>query len=126
MIKVTLNDILNATEAFSNMMTQSVKGSVAFKIARLARELNKESETFNVERQKMLETYCVKKDSGELDADENGNVKILPDKIGEFNQEFQALLDTEVEINADKLSLDTLDEFDLTPQQMIFLEKFFE
>lgn len=126
MIKITLNDVLNASEAFSNMMTQSVKGSVAFKIARLARELNKENETFNTERQKMLEIYCVKKDNGELDVNENGNVKILPDKVDEFNLEFQALLDTEVEINADKLSLDTLDEFDLTPQQMIFLDKFFE
>ena len=126
MIKVTLNDILNAGEAFSNMMTQSVKGSTAFKIARLARELSKENETFNTERQKMLQEYCVKDENGQLETDDNDNVKILPDKIGEFNKEFKALLDTEVEINADKLSIDTLDEFDLTPQQMIFLDKFFE
>lgn len=126
MIKVTLNDILNATEAFNNIMTQSVKGSIAFKIARLARELNKETETFNTERQKMLQEYCVKDENEQVKTDDNGNVKILPDKIGEFNKEFKALLDTEVEINADKLSIDTLDEFDLTPQQMIFLDKFFE
>ena len=126
MIKVNLNDILNASDAFSKMMNQTVKGSIAFKIARLARELNKETETFNTERQKMLQQYCEKNEDGSLVSDENGNVKVIPEKIADFNNDFQTLLNTEVEINADKLPTDILDAFDLTPQQMVFLENFFE
>ena len=126
MIKVNLNDILNASETFNAIMQQSFKGSLAFKIARLARELSKEMETFNTERQKLLQKYCVKDENGELKTNDNGTVQVEPDKINEFNEEFSSLLETEVEINAEKLSMDSLDSFDITPQQMISIEKFFE
>ena len=126
MIKVNLNDILNASETFNTIMQQSFKGSLAFKIARLARELSKEMETFNTERQKLLQKYCVKDENGELKTNDNGTVQVEPDKINEFNEEFSSLLETEVEINAEKLSMDSLDSFDITPQQMISIEKFFE
>lgn len=126
MIKVNLNDILNASETFNAIMQQSFKGSLAFKIARLARELSKEMETFNAERQKLLQKYCVKDENGELKTNDNGTVQVEPDKINEFNEEFSSLLETEVEINAEKLSMDSLDSFDITPQQMISIEKFFE
>lgn len=126
MISISLNDIVNATETFSLIMQQSFKGSLAFKIARLARELNKEMETFNGERQKILNRYCVKDENGELKTNENGTVQVIPEKINDFNEEFQTLLDTQVEINADKLPMSAIDEFDVTPQQMLNLEKFFE
>lgn len=126
MIRVNLNTILNASETFSTIMQQSFKGSLAFKIARLARELNKEMETFNTERQKLLQKYCVKDENGEIKANEDGTVQIEQNKINEFNEEFSSLLETEVEINADKLPVDSLDNFDITPQQMISIEIFFE
>lgn len=126
MIKVNLNDIVNSVDTFQTIMGQSFKGSLAFKIARLARELNKEMETFNEQRRKILNEYCVKDENGELKPDENGNVQIIPDKINEFNNEFSNLLATEVEINADKLPMDSMDSFDITPQQMLNIEMFFE
>lgn len=126
MIRVSLNNILNSTETFSQIMQQSFKGSIAFKVARLARELNKEMETFNTERQKLLEQYCEKDENGELKVLENGNVQVIPEKLQEFNQEFTNLLETEVEINADKLPMSCMDEFEVSPQQMLDLEVFFE
>lgn len=126
MIKVSLNDIINATETFQKIMQQSFKGSLAFKIARLAREINKEMTTFNTERQKILEKYCIKDENGQLKINENGTVQVEPDKINEFNEEFTSLLETEVEINAEKLPMDSIDSFDITPQQMLTIEKMFE
>ena len=126
MIKVSLNDILNASETFNAIMQQSFKGSLAFKIARLARELNKEMETFNAERQKLLQKYCVKDENGELKINDNGTVQVEPDKINEFNEEFTSLLETEVEINAEKLPINSIDNFNITPQQILTIEKMFE
>lgn len=126
MIKISLNDILSSSETFNTIMQQSFKGSLAFKIARLARELSKEMETFNTEREKILRKYCVKDEDGNLKTNDNGTVQIPPEKISEFNEEFNSLLATEVEINADKLPMDSLDSFDITPQQMITIEIFFE
>ena len=126
MITVTLNEILNSTETFNVIMGQPFKGALAFKIARLARELNKEMETFNEQRRKLIDRYGIKDENGNLKTDENGNISVEPDKIAEFNEEFTTLLNTQIEINADKLPIDRIDDFDITPQQMLNLEMFFE
>ena len=125
MIKVNLNDVLNATETFKIIMQQPVRGSIAFKIARLARELDKEMQTFNQEKQKLFDKYGEKDENGKL-VIENNIIKFPPENMQVINDELNALLDTELEINADKLSIDTLDQFELTPQQMMNVEMFFE
>ena len=126
MIKIKLNDVVNATETFNKIMQQSFKGSLAFKIARLARELDTEMKTFNEERQKIIQKYGNKDENGELIVDENGNVKFDNTKLEEINQEFSSLLETELEINADKLPMDSIDNFEITPQEMLNIEVFFE
>lgn len=126
MIKIKLSDVVNATETFNKIMQQSFKGSLAFKIARLARELDKEMQTFNTERQKIIQKYGEKDENGELKIDENGNVKFENSKIQEINEEFNSLLNTELEINADKLPMDSIDAFEITPQEMLSIETFFE
>lgn len=126
MIQVKLNDIVNSAETFSKIMQQSFKGSLAFKIARLVRELDKEMQTFNEERQKIIRKYGEKDENGELIIDENNNVKFNNNKIVEVNEEFNSLLNTELEINADKLPEDSMDAFEITPQEMMNIEKFFE
>ena len=126
MIALKLSDIVNSTDTFNKIMSQSFKGSLAFKIARLARELEKEMQTFNAERKKIIQKYSQKDDNGEFILDENGNIKFETDKIAEINEEFNSLLNTELEINAEKLPLDKIDEFELTPQEMLQLEIFFD
>lgn len=126
MIKVKLNDVVNATEAFNKIMQQPVKGSLAFRIARLARELNKEMQTFNEERQKILQKYAKRDENGELITLENGNVTFDNDKLAEVNTEFDSLLNTELEINAEKIPMNEIDSFELTPQQTLDIEMFFE
>lgn len=126
MIKIVLGDIVNSTEIFNKIMQQSFKGSLAFKIARLARELEKEMQTFNDERMKIIRKYGKKDENGELIINNDGNIEFENDKINEINSEFNSLLETELEINADKLPIDSIDEFELTPQEVISLEKFFE
>ena len=126
MMRVSLNNIVNATDTFSKIMQQSFKGSLAFKIARLVRELKKELDTFNEERRKLLDKYCVNDENGEFEILENGNIKLIPETVNEFNNELDILMNTEIEINADKLPMDSIDDFDITPQEMMTLEAFFE
>lgn len=126
MITVSLNDIVNSIDTFQTIIQQPFKGSLAFKIARLARELNKEMDTFNEQRRKIIEAYCLKDENGNLASDDKGNVQIIPEKIQDFNSEFTNLLSTEVEINADKLPMDKIDSFEISPQQMLNIEMFFE
>ena len=122
MITLTLNDIFNAVPALREISTKEFPGSTTFKIARLIRELDKEIQLFEEERMKIANKYGEKDENGNLIPQENGAIKILDDKVQECNEEFQALFNTQVEINANKLPIEIFDSIEMTPTQAMNLE----
>lgn len=122
MITMTLNDIFNAVPALREISTKEFPGSVTFKIARLIRELDKEIQLFEEERNKIANKYGEKDENGNLVIQEGGNIKILDNKIQDCNKELQALFNTQVEINANKLPVDIFDSIEMTPTQAMNLE----
>lgn len=122
MITMTLNDIFNAVPALREISTKEFPGSVTFKIARLIRELDKEIQLFEEERSKIANKYGEKDENGNLVIQEGGNIKILDNKIQDCNEELQALFNTQVEINANKLPIDIFDSIEMTPTQAMNLE----
>lgn len=123
MIKLSMGQITNIFQTLSVLMNQNFSGATAFKVARLAREIGKEMETFDAERMKLVEKYGEKGDDGRVKTDENGNVKIMESAIQDCNAEFNELLNQEIQINAEMLPASVLDEMqNVTPAQMLTLE----
>ena len=122
MITLTLNDIFNAVPALREISTKEFPGSTTFKIARLIRELDKEIQLFEEERFNIANKYGEKDENGFLISQENGTVKISEDKIQDCNKELQALFETQVEINANKLPIEIFDGIEMTPVQAMNLE----
>lgn len=123
MIKLSMGQITNIFQTLSVLMNQNFSGATAFKVARLAREIGKEMETFDAERMKLVEKYGEKGDDGRVKTDENGNVKIMESAIQDCNAEFNELLSQEIQINAEMLPASVLDEMqNVTPAQMLTLE----
>lgn len=125
MIKVTLADAISAVPALESISQHNFNGINAFKIARLIRELNKEVELFNQERRNLIEKYCERDKNGEM-VTEDGNIRLQESYIDNFNNTLQVMLDSEIEINASPLKIDSLEDITLTPQQAMSLEPFFE
>lgn len=126
MIKTTINEILNATPVLRELAVKPFKGAMTFKIARLIRELDKETALFEESRSKLAEKYGVRNEDGELDISAEGNIKLQEDKINECNEELSNLLLTEVEINADALPVNAFDDIEIFPVQAIALDAFIE
>lgn len=126
MINVTLNDILNSAETIREISNKSVPVKTAFRIARLIRELDKENATFDESRRKIVEKYAERDEAGGMKQTEDGNVILQQDKIAECNGEMIDLLNTTIEINAEKLHIEDLGDIELTPTQMLGLEAFIE
>ena len=123
MIKLSMGQITSIFQTLSVLMNQNFSGATAFKVARLAREIGKEMETFDAERMKLVEKYGEKGDDGRVKTDENGNVKIMESAIQDCNAEFNELLNQEIQINAEMLPANVLDEMqNVTPAQMLTLE----
>ena len=126
MIQVTLNDILNNAEIFRELSAKALPVKTAFKIARLIRELDKENTTFDESRRQIIEKYAERDENGRIKQTPEGNIQLQQDKIEECNNELVELLNTTIEINVDKISIDALGDIELTPVQIINLEAFIE
>ena len=125
MIKVTIEEILNATPALQILKEQNFDGMTAFKIARMLREVNKEIELFEQSRNELIEKFCIRDESGKI-IENNGEIKIDSKYINTFNNEIRKMLNNEIEINAVPLTLNILENLTITPEQAFNLEKFFE
>ena len=123
MISITVNEMINIYSTLNELMSKNFSGKNAFNIARLARELNKELETFDQARKQVVDKYTLRDSAGNPVVDEQGNIKVIPDKVEECNQDFSTLLNSQLELNAPKLDESILTEIgDITPAQAMALE----
>jgi len=74
----------------------------------------------------LIKKYGEKNENGELITDEKDNCKINPDGINDFTNELNELIDSEIEINANKISIDSLEDKEFTPAEMAQLEIFID
>lgn len=124
MIDIKLNDIVEGISCMQELSTRTLRSRPAYKIAKLLKEVNNEYQIFNEQRRALIEKYGTKDENGQLAVDENGNYRIVQEKIGEFNKELQELLDTEINLNCSKIDLDDLDGEEFTPTQMMQMSAF--
>ena len=124
MIKVKISELLNSTETLQKLSQKDFKAKLAWSISRLLKAAEAEIQAFNDTRMNLIKKYGDKDENGELVTDENGNCKIDNTSVEEFNKEFNELINTEVEINANKLTFDMLENIDFTPSEMAILEPF--
>lgn len=126
MIKLTINELLNSTEILQKIASKELKARLALEIARMLKSAEKEIQDFNDVRMKLITKYGEKDENGELITDEKGNCKIVQDERVNFANELNDLVATEVEINANKIKLEQIENLDFTPAEMSILEPFLE
>ena len=85
-------------------------------------EIKEEATLFEESRRVLIEKYGVRKEDGSFEVLEDGTIKLQEDKIQECSEEMNTLLNTEIEINADKIPAETFDNIEISPSQIIVLE----
>ena len=126
MITLKISDLVNSTETLQKLAQQDFKAKLAWTVARLLKAADVEIQSFNDTRMNLIKKYGEKDENGELKTDEKGNCRILPENLGLFTNELNELMDTEVEINANKIKIDLFEDATFTPKEMTILEPFIE
>ena len=126
MIKVKIADLLNSTETLQKLSQQDFKAKLAWSIARLLKSAESEIQSFNETRMNLIRKYGEKDENGELITDDKNNCKIKNEVIEQFSAELNELINTEVEINANKIDIKLLEDINFTPNDMAVLEPFVE
>lgn len=125
MIKTTMNELLAANKVFNKLTLDTYPGRVAFAIARIVREINKEVEVFEKTRLEIIQKYADKDANGELILQE-GNIHISDDKLIACNDELTAIAATEINVNAEPIKIEWLENVSLTLSEALGLEPFLE
>lgn len=126
MITLTLEQLINSTEGLKGLGQKQLKARCAYTVGKLMKQAENEITSFNEARADLIKKYGEKDVNGELVTAENGNVKIPNEVLADFNKEFKELLDTEIEINSNKIQMADLENVNFTPAEMAQLDEFIE
>lgn len=126
MIEVQVKDIVNSAEIFSTLSQKKLNMRMAYQLAKIIKEVQKEFELFQETRMKLINEYAERDEDGQLKVDENNNFTIPKEKIQDFQKELNELLETQVELQINKINLDELENVEFTPMELIKIEKFIE
>lgn len=126
MIKVKISELIDSISTLQKLAQKDFKAKLAWSIARLLKAAEAEIQSFNETRMDLIRKYGEKDDNGELITDEKGNCTLVKDKVQDFNTELNELLASEIEINANPINIEMLEDLDFTPADMSVLEPFVE
>lgn len=126
MIKITINELLNSTDVLQKLSKTDLKARLSWQIARLLKAADTEIQSFNDARMNLVRKFGEKDENGELITDEQNNCKIPNDSTIEFSNELNELINTEIEINANKIKIEDIENLNFTPAEMNTLESFID
>lgn len=112
-----LRELVLATEALARLAMMELPAPIAFKVARTVRPLALELQTYEAQRVKLIQKFGERREN---------QFTVLAIKRTEFDKEYEALLDVDIEIEIMKLLPDMLDELKVTPADLILLWFLFE
>lgn len=126
MINITLEQLINSTDGLKELSQKQLKARSAYAVGKIIKAADAEMSAFNEARMELIRKYGEKREDGELNSDENGNVRILPESLNEFNKELDDLLKTQIEINANKIKIDDISDIEFTAAEMAQIDEFIE
>jgi hypothetical protein len=126
MISITLEQLINSTDGLKGLSQKQLKARSAYAVSKILKAADAEMNTFNETRMELIKKYGEKDETGELKSDEQGNVHIIDEMLSTFNKELQELLNTTVDINANKIKIEDIGDVEFTPAEMAQLDDFIE
>lgn len=125
-MKLTNKKIGNDSIILMELARKELPIKVSYALAKNIAKIEKELEIYNLERQKLLDKYCVKDENGKNKVDENNNLKISDEFLEDWNRDIKELQNIEIEIDIHKFKLEELNEYKMTPSELIAIDYMIE
>ncbi len=124
MIEVSLTELIDSISVMQELGQKPMKPKVAFQVARLLREIEKEYSLFQNQRTELINKYGARDETGELKRDDKGNYSVDRENIEAFNTDLKELLNQTLTLNVEAIMLNDLGEINITPNEMLLLQPF--
>ena len=113
MIKVKLKQILEAKEALLSLSNQKGNAKIAYLIMGILKKCNEEIASFEKVRNDKIMEFGEK--------GENNIYTVKNENLEPFLAQMNELADVEIEIKSDPISVDKIENFNLTPNELLLL-----
>ena len=113
-----MRELVEAQPAFQELSETKLRAGASFQLARIIKVVQKELQAFSERRDEIARKYG--------NAKEDGSYEIPEEKVGEAQAEFDELLDTELSLTFDPLSVPTLGDAEIKPAMFVVLERFIQ
>lgn len=123
-VKLPLQEIVNNIDFFSEFSKKEMNARVAYKFAKILKQIVEEYNSYNAVRQKLIDKYANKDDNGLIIYNSDGGATLSNENYRIFTEELEKLLSTEVELNIIPIELNDIENINFTPGQMAIFEQF--
>ena len=111
MVTVTMEQIIDFRNAIDTFSEMDLPLKAAYKINKIKKTVEKESDFYSEQFQEILNKYAKKDENGDLVFSESGDqIMIKDDMVDECNQALSALQNLEIQIDNYNFTIDDLGE----------------
>lgn len=123
-MKLSNRSLLNSINVFTKLNQLELPIKVAFIILKNTKAVEKELTNYFEARERLVKQYAILNEEGQAVPDEYGNLQFKDECVGKWNLDINELLDLEVSIDLQTISIDDLLRSDLsmTPTELSNIE----
>ena len=118
-MKFSLGEIYGLTRSLQKITDKELPIKVSFRIYKFLKDSTSEMETLEQSRVKLVEKYADTPKEGE-------EMKVSDANRGKFQEEFSGLLNEEVDISFEPISIDDLGDISISTNDLLPLQKIFK
>lgn len=113
-MKLKISQIVTMQQPIQKLMQENMPIKAAYRLSRIANIIDQEMQTIEQKRAELVKKYG--EDNGE------GNYKVKPENLTIFYNEYQNLLDEEVDLNISPIQIEMLENTKMSPAAINALE----
>lgn len=128
MITLKLHQMEKTLQALEVLIGQKIPVKLGFKLGKLIRALQEEKQHLDMEKMRLVEQYAEKDENNKPIVQENGQFVFLGENLINADKEFIELMNLDVELNIQPITLDELENAGviLALEDVLRLEKLIE
>ncbi len=113
-MNVKLVTLINSKEALQKLIEKELPVKTAFKLNKVVKLISPELENFEEQRVKLIKKYGT--------SDQDNNITVSPNNLDEFGAQLNDLLNMDVNINFEPISLSELGDVTISTKDLLNLE----
>lgn len=127
-MKITNRRIVMDANLLGSLTQKKFPIKVSYALAKNLSKIEKELEIYNIERQKLIDKYCIKDENGENKIDKDNKLSLDEKYLDVWNKDLNELLDIEIEIDIHKFNINDLlnSDCEMTASELMIIDYMIE